>query len=94
MRDQEWLFEAEPVEPEQPRARGVGAGKKFRAVDPGQVLFLPPSLNDWLPEDHLTRFVADLVDEVFDLSPVLADYTEKRGSHSRPPADHRTPDPR
>ncbi|MGP4049627.1 IS1182 family transposase [Streptomyces sp. 2A115] len=53
--------------------------KRFRAFDPHQVLLLPPSLDDWLPQDHLARFVADLVDEVLDLGPVLADYTEKRG---------------
>jgi transposase len=58
--------------------------KTFRAFDPHQVL--PPSLDDWLPEDHLARFVADLVDEVLDLSPILADYTEKRGF---PPYDPR-----
>ena len=39
-----------------------------------------------LPEDHLARFVADLVDEVLDLSPILAEYTEKRGF---PPYDPR-----
>ncbi|WP_442818261.1 IS1182 family transposase [Streptomyces sp. NBC_01727] len=62
-------------------------GKRFRAFDPHQVLLLlPPSLDDWLPEDHLARFVADLVDEVLDLSPVLADFTEKRGY---PPYDPR-----
>ena len=36
-------------------------------------------MDDWLPPDHLVRFVADLVDEVLDLGPVLADYTDKRG---------------
>lgn len=46
----------------------------------------PPSLDDWLPQDHLARFVADLVDEVLDLGPVLADYTGKRGY---PPYDPR-----
>ncbi|MGW2938748.1 transposase, partial [Streptomyces sp. NPDC001156] len=60
--------------------------KTFRAFDPHQVLLLPPSLAEWLPEDHLARFVADLVDEVLDLGPVLADYTEKRGY---PPYDPR-----
>ncbi len=86
MRDQEGLFEAEPVEPKRSRARAAGVDKKFRAFDPGQVLLLPPSLDDWLPEDHLARFVADLVDVVLDLSPILADYTEKRGF---PPYDPR-----
>jgi transposase len=49
-------------------------------------MLLPPSLDDWLPEGHLARFVADLVDEVLDLGPILADYTEKRGY---PPYDPR-----
>ncbi|TWE15136.1 transposase [Kitasatospora atroaurantiaca] len=60
--------------------------KRFRTFDPHQVLLLPPSLDDWLPEDHLARFVADLVDQALDLSPILADYTEKRGY---PPYDPR-----
>src|SRR5688500_18962296 len=47
---------------------------------------MPPSLNEWLPEDHLARFVAELVDEVLDLSAVYADYGEVRGY---PPYDPR-----
>ncbi|WP_435843885.1 IS1182 family transposase [Streptomyces hirsutus] len=60
--------------------------KRFRAFDPHQVLLLPPSLDDWLPQDRLARFVADLVDEVLDLGPILADCTEARGY---PPYDPR-----
>ncbi|MFV2117206.1 IS1182 family transposase [Streptomyces sp. Act-28] len=80
------MFEVEPVEKPQPQGRPAGVDKRFRAFDPHQVLLLPPSLDDWLPQDHLARFVADLVDEVLDLSPVLADYTDKRGY---PPYDPR-----
>ena len=40
---------------------------------------LPPSLDDWLPEDHLARFVAELVDGVLDLSAIYADCSEARG---------------
>lgn len=86
MRSGEGLFEVEPVEPKQPQGRPAAVGKRFRAFDPHQVLLLPPSLDDWLPQDHLARFVADLVDEVLELGPVLADYTEKRGY---PPCDPR-----
>lgn len=64
----------------------MGVDKRFRAFDPHQVLLLPLSLGDWLPQDHLVRFVADLVDDVLDLGPVLADYTEMRGC---PPYDPR-----
>lgn len=85
MRGADGLFEVEPVEKQQPQGPPVGVDKRFRAFDPHQVL-LPPPLDDWLPQDHLARFVADLVDEVLDLGPVLADYTDKRGY---PPYDPR-----
>ena len=34
----------------------------FRPYDPDQLLLLPASLRDWLPEGHLAFFVADAVD--------------------------------
>ncbi|WP_369780379.1 transposase [Streptomyces sp. R33] len=80
------MFEAEPVEAKRPQRRPAAVDKTFRAFDPHQVLLPPPSLDDWLPEGHLARFVADLVDDVLDLGPVPADYTEKRGY---PPYDPR-----
>lgn len=86
MRGGDGLFEVEPVEKQQPQSPPVGVDKRFRAFDPHQVLLLPPSLDDWLPQDHLARFVADLVDDVLDLGPVLADYADKRGY---PPYDPR-----
>jgi transposase len=86
MRDGDGLFDVEPNKKKQPQGRPAAVDKTFRAFDPHQILLLPPSLDDWLPEDHLARFVADLVDEVLDLSPILADYTEKRGY---PPYDPR-----
>lgn len=42
--------------------------KTFRAYDQNQSFLMPPSLRDWLPEDHLALFVSELVDEVLDLS--------------------------
>ena len=60
--------------------------KTFRAFDPGQGLLLPPSLDDWLPAEHLARFLAELVDEHLDLSRIRAAYTEGRGG---PPYDPR-----
>ncbi|MFJ9691243.1 transposase [Kitasatospora sp. NPDC101183] len=81
------MFEVEPVENKQPQGRAAAAAdKRFRAFDPHQALLLPPSLDDRLPEGHLAGFVADLVDDVLDPGPVLADYTEKRGF---PPYDPR-----
>ena len=50
--------------------------KRFREFDPSQPLLMSPVLDDWLPEGHLARFVADLVDAVLDLGPVYDSYTE------------------
>jgi len=52
--------------------------KIFRPYEPDQMLLLPPSLSDWVPEDHLARFVSDLVD-MLDLSAIEDTYTEERG---------------
>lgn len=52
--------------------------KTFRAYEPDQLPLLPPSLREWLPEDHLVYFVSEVVD-VLDLSEVYAAYTEARG---------------
>nr|BFD87127.1 hypothetical protein StreXyl84_65280 [Streptomyces sp. Xyl84] len=72
MREGNGLFEVEPIAAKRRQGRPAALGKTFRAFDPHQVLLLPPSLNDWLPEDHFARFVADLVDEVLDLFPIRA----------------------
>jgi hypothetical protein len=47
--------------------------KRFRVCSLDQEFLLPPSLQDWLPEDHLARFVADVVNEL-DLSAIYAEY--------------------
>jgi transposase len=52
--------------------------KTFRPYAPDQLLLLPPSLQDWVPEDHLARFVSDLVDTL-DLSAIEDTYDEERG---------------
>jgi transposase len=45
----------------------------FLACDRDQELLLPPSLREWLPDDHLAWFLIDAVAEI-DLSAFLADY--------------------
>lgn len=80
------LFEVDPAAVVPRGVSRVPVSKTFRAFVPDQMLLLPPSLDEWLPEDHLARFVAELVDEVLDLGPILASYTEKRGF---PPYDPR-----
>ena len=52
--------------------------KIFRPYEPDQLLLLPPSLADWIPEDHLARFVSDIVDSL-DLTAIEATYDEERG---------------
>ena len=60
--------------------------KGYRAYLPNQDLLLPPSLREWLAEDHLVYFVSDVVDQL-DLSAIHAAYgEEKRG---QPPYDPR-----
>ena len=53
--------------------------KTYRRYLPEQDLLLPPSLREWLPEDHLAYFVSDLIDQL-DLSAITAVYEdEERG---------------
>jgi transposase len=50
-------------------------GQNFLACDRDQELLLPPSLREWLPEDHLAWFVIDAVDAI-DLIEFYADYRD------------------
>lgn len=52
--------------------------KAFRDYELGQTLLLPPDLNDWLSEDHLARFVGEVVSSL-DLSDVFSSYVDGRG---------------
>ncbi len=45
----------------------------FAPVDREQLLLMPPSVADWLPEDHLAWFVIDVVAEL-DTTAFLAAY--------------------
>ena len=67
--------ETEAVQKEEPGP----VEKSFRPYDPNQVLLLPPSLEEWLPERHLARFVSELVEEALDLSAIRAAYTGRPG---------------
>lgn len=50
--------------------------KRFRVCDLDQPYLLPPSLQDWLPENHLARFIAEVTDEL-DLAVIYAKYERK-----------------
>jgi transposase len=53
-------------------------GKSFRADELDQSLLFPPSLHDWLPDNHLARFLADVVNAL-DLDAIYLSYNEKDG---------------
>ena len=63
-----------------------GMAKTFRPYTPEQELLLPPSLREWLPENHLAYFVSDVVDQL-DLSAIHAVYEEEE--RGQPPYDPR-----
>jgi len=67
-------------------AAALEGGKTFRAYEPDQLLLMPPSLADWLPDDHLARFIDEVVETVLDLGAIYAAYEEVRGG---PPYDPR-----
>jgi len=52
--------------------------KKFRENNPKQLTLLPPSLSDWLPANHPSYFVSEVV-EGLDFSGIYGRYTELRG---------------
>src|ERR1700676_2334701 len=60
--------------------------KGYRAYLPEQDLLLPPSLRQWLEEDHLVYFVSDVVDQL-DLSAIHAVHEKEKRAH--PPYDRR-----
>jgi transposase len=63
---------------------GVWMGKRYLPYDPDQCLILAPNINNWLPEDHLARFISNVVDDL-DLSELLTYYEKEfRGA---PPYD-------
>lgn len=59
-------------------------GSLFAPYEPNQLLLLPPSLRDWLPEGHLCYFISDTVDQL-DLGSIAGKY---RGSGSGNVAYH------
>lgn len=53
--------------------------KSYRAYEPNQQFLLPVGMQEWLPEDHLSYFISDIVDEL-DLSGITMVYErESRG---------------
>jgi transposase len=61
-----------------------GMAKTYRPYLPEQDFLLPPSPQEWLPEDHLAYFVSDLVDQL-DLSAITSGYEDEERGY---PPDH------
>ena len=57
---------------------------RFRPIDRETPFLFPPSVQKWLPENHLARFVVEVVREL-DLR-ALEDAYSRRGSPAYPPA--------
>src|ERR1035437_10464247 len=57
----------------------AGANKRFREYNQSQSFLLPPSLDDWLPEDHEARFISDVVENLLDLSVIYVSYQRADG---------------
>jgi transposase len=60
--------------------------KTFRDWSLDQALLLPPSVHDFVPTGHLSRFVVALVTEELDLSAILASYKGEKGQPPYHPA--------
>jgi len=52
--------------------------RNFKGYEREQLLLLPPDLHQWLQEDHLAYFIADVVAEL-DLSAIYEDYDSRGG---------------
>src|SRR5688572_920545 len=66
--------------------RIAGMAYNFVAADREQLLLMPPSVADWLPEDHLAWFVLDVIAEL-DLTDFYSGYrADGRGGAAYDPA--------
>jgi len=77
--DDDALFEIPDDDAEAVVKTPAGRSKTFRSYDRGQSFLMPPSLDDWLPEDHTARFIAEIV-ELLDLSVIYDSYVSASGA--------------
>ena len=59
-------------------------GERFKTIDRDTLYLFPPSVQEWLPEDHLARFVVEIVDGL-NLERLNASY-KGCGSEAFPPS--------
>jgi transposase len=65
--------------------------KMFREHSQGQMFLLPPSLDEFVPDNHEARITNDVVDTM-DLSPLLARYEGVARAFTAPEALPRAKD--
>ena len=58
---------------------------QFRPLDRETPMFLPPSIQEWLPEQHLARFVVEIVEQL-ELSEITGRYAGSGGQRAYHPA--------
>jgi transposase len=80
------LFEAERQPVSTSSRAPAGTTKRFRDYDQSRSFLLPPSLDDWLPEDHEARFISEVVDDLLDLSVIYDSYLTTDGAPPYDPA--------
>ena len=81
------LFDTTDNDPPKPLGKSkvpAGITKTFRSYDQDQMFLLPPSLDEWLPDDHSARFISEVVEELLDLGGIYSSYIEASGA---PPYD-------
>ena len=64
----------------------VAMSKEFRPWKIDEAQLLPPSVQDYVPQDHVSRLIVSLVKESLDLSAILGSY---RSGLGQPPFDPR-----
>ena len=60
--------------------------RHFRPWNIDQTLLLPPNVRDFVPKDHVSRFIVGLVRESLDLKAIMCSYVSGLG---QPPFDPR-----
>lgn len=55
----------------------------FRELDRKTLFLLPPSMDDWLPEGHLARFIVEIVEQL-DLTSIKAAYAGRSSRAHHP----------
>ena len=52
--------------------------KNFILCDRDTLYFMPPSIQEWVPENHLVRFVIDIVEQL-DVTDLEKQYSQRGG---------------